>query len=275
MNGDESNLITLEVDGPSSEDGHVRADEFIEKLEDLITALNGVDKMVGDTGQPTLYYRIVAVSHTSPLTITLEPVVRKRVATPARDHIRTRHHRFFRELAAIRTNQPISPELDDRTIEHLRDLVSGLGQSFNRAAVFNSEARVELDSTFETNVRKLLDEEDCSYGGFEGMLDAANIHGRTRRVWLHPKLGPQKVRCDFLPGMTDQIKECFGQYIRVEGFKYFRAQSPFPYRIKVIEFEALEGDEESALINLGGIAPGATGDMTSVEFVRAIRDEWD
>ena len=69
MNGDESNLITLEVDGPSSEDGHVRADEFIEKLENLITALNGVDKMVGDTGQPTLYYRIVAVSHTSPLTM--------------------------------------------------------------------------------------------------------------------------------------------------------------------------------------------------------------
>jgi hypothetical protein len=272
MNGERENLITMEFDGPASEQGHVRLDEFIEKLEDLITTLNGIDRLVGETAQTTLYYRIVAVSHSSPLTITIEPVVKKRITQPAPDHIKTRHHRFFR---AIKSNEPISPDLDDRTIERIRDLVSGLGETFERAVLSNAEARIELDRTFETNVRKLLDEEDCSYGGFEGMLDAANIHGETRRFWLYPRIGAQRVRCDFLPGTATQIREAMGRYIRVEGFKYFRAQSPFPYRVKVRHFEPLEADNESALFNLGGIAPSATGEMTSVDFVRAIRDEWD
>lgn len=274
MSGENDNLITLELDGPASEQGHVRVDEFINKLEDLITTLNGIDRIVSESAQATLYYRIVGVSHESPLTITIEPVVRKRVTKPAADHIATRHHRFFRELRAIKANQPISPELDDRTIERMRDLVSGLGDTFTRAVVSNGEARVELDKTFETNVRKLLDEEDCSYGGFEGTLDAANIHAETRRFWIYPRIG-QRVRCDFLPGTATQIREALGQYIRVEGFKYFRAQSPFPYRIKVRHFEGLEGDDDSALFNLGGIAPAATGEMNSVDFVRAIRDEWE
>ncbi len=44
-----SNLITIKVEGFDSENGHVRADEFVGELERLLTVLNGVDKLVGST----------------------------------------------------------------------------------------------------------------------------------------------------------------------------------------------------------------------------------
>lgn len=274
MNGESKNLITLEVEGINSEHGHVRLEDFLKKLEDLLVTLNGIDRIVSQTFQPTLYYRIVEINHSSPLEITIEPVVRQQTPT-AHEYIAVRHHRFFKELSAIRQNEPVSPEVDDRLIERLRDLVEGRGQSFAKASISNSEARVELDDVFEKNVRKLLAEEDCSYGGVDGALDSVNIHGTSRQFWIYPRIGAQKVRCEFLPGTSEQVREALGRYVRVEGLKYFRSPSPYPYRIAVKELEILDGEEESALINLRGIAPDATGELSSVEFVRAIRDEWD
>jgi hypothetical protein len=275
VNG-ESKLIKLQVEGVESEQGHVRFDDFLQKLEDLLITLNGVDRIVGNTFQPTLYYRVVDVSHTSPVAITLEPVVRERMAPgAAENHIKIRHNRFFKELSAISRNEPVSPEVDERLLERLRDLAEGVGRSFQRAAISNSETRVEIDEAFETNIRKLLAEEDCSYGGVEGTLDAANIHGALRRFWIYPRLGADRIRCDFLPGTSEQIREALGHYVRVEGVKYFRAPSPYPYRIAVKEFEILDTEESAALVDLRGIAPNATGQLSSVDFVRAIRDEWD
>jgi hypothetical protein len=275
MNG-ESKLIKLEVEGVASEEGHVRFDELLQKLEDLLIALNGVDRIVGNTFQPTLYYRVVDVSHGSEVAITLEPVVREQMsARRAAAHIDTRHTRFFKELTAIKMNEPVSPEVDEHLLERLRDLAEGIGRSFQRAVISNSESRVELDQTFESNVRKLLAEEDSSYGGVEGTLDAVNIHGALRRFWIYPRLGADRIRCDFLPGTEEQIRDALGHYIRVEGVKYFRAGNPYPYRISVRNFERLDTEEFTSLVDLRGIAPGATGELSAVEFVRAIRDEWD
>ena len=275
MNG-ESNLIKLAVEGVASEEGHVRFDEFLQKLEDLLIALNDVDRIVGNTQRPALYYRLVDVSHGSEVAITLEPVVRQRMpAARAAREINARHTRFFKELSAIKMNEPVSPDVDERLLERLRDLVEGIGRTFQRASISNSESRVDLDETFETNVRKLLAEEDSSYGGVEGKLDAVNIHGALRRFWIYPRLGADRIRCDFLPGTADEIRDALGHYIRVEGIKYFRAPNPYPYRIAVRDFEILDTEEATALVDLRGIAPGATGHMSAVDFVRAIRDEWD
>lgn len=124
MNAESENLITLSVVGIESEGGHVRADELLDELSNLLEALNRFDRIVSQTGSPTLYYRIIAVHHASPLSITLEPVVRHRIQKPATDHITIRHARFFKELEAIRRNEPLSPEVDDQLLEHLSGLTA-------------------------------------------------------------------------------------------------------------------------------------------------------
>ncbi len=275
MNADPKKLITLSVVGVDSEGGHVRADEFLEEVSHLLTTLNSIDRIISQTGNPTLYYRIVAVSHSSPITFTLEPVVRPRFPKPAANHIEIRHDRFFRELEAISLNQPVSPDIDDQVLEHLRELTAGAESSFKAVTISNSSRRVQLDAKFEENVRKLLNEEDASYGHVEGSLDTVNIHGHARRFWIYPRVGAQKIRCDFLPGTSDQLRDALGQYVRVEGFKFFRPQSPYPFRVSVREFEIVSDQHEVHLTALKGIAQGATGEMSAVEFVRNIRNEWD
>jgi len=270
-----SDLITLQIAGTESEGGHILVPDFIERMEDLISVLNGIDRIVGESSQTTLDYRIVDAKHSSPLSITIEPVIKKRVARPAPEYIHVRHARFFRELSAIRRGQPVSPEMDDRMLERVRALVEGVGQQFASASISNGEAKIELDATFEANIRRLLDEEDASYGNEQGTLEALNIHGRSRTCWIYPRVGPQRIRCDFLPGTRDQIIELIGKCVWVEGVKYFRPNSPFPFRVSVRDFGILSEQDTISIQELEGIAPRAAGELSPVQFVRKIRDEWD
>ena len=271
-----SNLITIEIEGTASQDGHVLLSDFIARIKNLLAVLNGIDRMVGDTAKPTLNYRIIDAKHNSPLTFTLEPVIRKGVAKPKPQHIQLRHNRLFKEVGAIRKNEPISPEVDESILENLRNLVQGVGRDFTSAKLSNGDVEVDLDASFDVNVRRLLDEEDVSYGNEEGMLEAANIHGKNRTCWIYPRVGAQKIRCEFLPGNRDIIKDNLGKQVHVEGFNYFRPNSPFPFKVAVREFEVIEPNEEIIYLkNIGGICPDATGDVSSVDFIRKIRNEWE
>ena len=69
-----SDTIKFTVEGPDSEHGHVRVERVVEQLERLLSALNGIDRLVGDADRPKLYYRISEATHSSPMSITLEPV---------------------------------------------------------------------------------------------------------------------------------------------------------------------------------------------------------
>jgi hypothetical protein len=257
-----------------SEGGHIKADAFTEKLEHLLVALNEIDRAVAESGTPKLYYRIVQASHTNALRLTLEAVVRKG-AKVAPDHAHKCRSIFFRELHAIITMEPASQNIDLEFLDHIRDVVLGIGEDFKNAEISNGEDRIQLDKRFEDHVKELTGEECFSRGGLEGTLDAANIHGTMRRFWIYPKVGPTKVRCDFLPGTQAEIKDALGRFVRVVGLKFFRANSPHPFRIKVTNFNILSSDEAVSINELRGIAPDATGELNAVEFVRKIRDEWD
>jgi hypothetical protein len=269
-----SNLITVQFEGMPDQNGHLTVAEFLQKIEQLLASLNGIDRIVGQTSRPTLTYRIVDAKHSSPITLTIEPVVRRRVTIEGTDHVERRNKRFFTELNAIRRGEPVSPEIDDDLLMHIRGLVEGIGKDFVSARISNGNASVELDYVFEEKVRKLLDEEDCSYGGEEGMLEAVNIHGAKPTCWIYPKIGAKKIRCDFLPGMQDQIRDNLGQFVRVEGLKFFRPNSPFPFRVSVKDLIPIQIDAAAPLASLKGVAPNATGALSAVEFVRKMRDEW-
>ena len=193
----------------------------------------------------------------------------------APDYVQQCRRRFFGEMGAIRSMKPISADIDLDLLDQIRDIAFGVGQDFKRAEISNGEYRVEINDEFEKNIKQITGEGDISYGSLEGMLDAANIHGVARRFWIYPKIGPQKVRCDFLPGTKDQIKAAMGHCVRVTGLKFFRTANPHPFRIKVKDFNVVSSESAVSVNDLGGMAPNATGEMSAVEFIRAIRDEWD
>lgn len=269
-----SNLITIRMEGSKDQQGHVLAADFMQKLENLLSALNGIDRIESKTDKLTLNYRIVAATHSSPLSVSLEPFYRTRARIEGSDHIERRNKRFFGELNAIRAGIPLSPEVDETLLECFSGLADGLGEGFTRTTILNGMVSVEIDQNFETNVRKLLNEEDASYGGEEGMLEAINLHG-SPRCWIYPKIGAAKMRCDFQPGMKDLVVKYIGRFIRVEGVKFFRPHSPYAFRIAAKELIPLEEESAISLHSIRGIAPDATGSITATDFVRKLRDEWE
>jgi hypothetical protein len=63
--------------------------------------------------------------------------------------------------------------------------------------------------------------------------------------------------------------------VRVTGARHFKENASFPYAIDVSDFEPLMPDSQLAkLSQLRGVAPNATGNMKSEDFVRQLRDDW-
>jgi hypothetical protein len=271
--------ITYSIEGTDSEVGHVKADAFLDRISHLLNALNGIDRVVGKSGAPKLYYRIVAAKHSSPLALTFEPVLKKPSLEPSDQrggYIRRCHDRFFGELESIRTNGQVSDEIDTTLLEHLYELVEGVGREYKNASISNRTEAIDIDVAFEANLKRLVQEDESAYGTLEGKLEAVNIHAGSRRFWIYPSIGlPQRIRCEFLPGTQAQVKEALGNYVRVEGLKHYRLGESFPFKISVREFDVVPTDEAISFNQLSGIAPDATGGLSAVDFVRKIRDEWE
>ena len=63
----------MQLTGKHEDEQHVRLYEFIVQLNALRQALVNTDRIVNRQEKPTLYYRIVDLSHSSPASVVLEP----------------------------------------------------------------------------------------------------------------------------------------------------------------------------------------------------------
>jgi len=82
--------------------------------------------------------------------------------------------------------------------------------------------------------------------------------------------------CKFPEALLGDVQRALGRFVSVRGKCFYRPGTAFLYRIDVWEMEVLPPSEElPSLSDLCGIAPDATGDKSSEQFVRELRDEWD
>lgn len=109
-------------------------------------------------------------------------------------------------------------------------------------------------------------------GTLEGRLRRADAGGRFR---IEPSVG-ETAQCVFPAGKEREFRSALGRKVRATGELTYPAGSDFPRSIKVETVEILpEDDELPSLSDLRGIAPGITGDLSSEEFVRMLRDEYE
>jgi hypothetical protein len=265
--------ITLRLEGLPEEDGHVRLSDLLTELQALKDTLDNVDRMVGQTADTVLYYRVIDLQHNSPATVVLEPHIKPKKRKNAGDAIRVRHHRFFQELDAIGKKKPVSEELDTKTLLSFKRLVDGVGKAFYKATISNSVSSIPLTESLRQNVDVLIEKEHRSRGAITGKLEALNVHKTTNTFWIYPAVGPRKVLCKFRTSDREKVKGCIDMIVRVEGVKFFRPNANVPHRIEVDEFETLP-ESNGSVADIGGIAPHATGEESSVDFIRRHRDEW-
>ncbi len=270
---DDELKIVFKVEGLDSEGGHVRLDHLLKQLELLKKGLEQIDSIVDDEGKPAAYYRVVAASHSSPLTMTLEPVPREtRKEKPTRERLIRGHDRFFTEINSLRSGTPPSADVDNETLQTLQKLVSLQGRTYKTASVYNHTASVQLDVVLKQKVDFFLHVEDQSYGTISGRLDQLNLHAGTNAFWIYPAAGPKRILCKFLPGDKAKVKNALEKTVEVTGTKYYRPNSDFPHRIEVASFEEIPFISSKAILSIK--EPGEFSKHDSVTEINELRDEW-
>jgi hypothetical protein len=265
-------IITLKVEGSPEDNGDVRLSELINELLALRSALKQTERVVSGQEESLIYYKVVDMSHSSPATIVLKavpvnPKVGKRIALAT-------VQKFFRTLDKIQKTGRAPKDIDSQTLEAYKALGAMTEKNISRVEIINTEYEVSIDESFKKKLDNIIGADDIIEGSIDGMLEWVNIHN-TNRFHIYPSIGPKKVDCTFQYKIKDKVKAGIDRQVRVYGELKYRKRDDFPYAINVSDIEILpEDDELPTLYDLRGVAPNATGDMDSAEFVRSIRDAW-
>jgi hypothetical protein len=262
--------ITLQLEGSPTDEGHLRLGELIKQLELVRSALKQTERIVTKTEDRLLYYKVVDLSHSSPLTCVLE-------ATPVKPEIKPQIATrtvtaFFRNIRQIGRRGRVPSNVDLPALEAYRDLGSLLEKNISGFKIINSNFSVEIDERFKSRVTEIIGPDELAEGSLTGMLEWLNIHN-TNVFHVYPVIGPKKVNCVFPQKLRETVISAIDRHVRVFGELRYKRRDNFPYAMNVSDIEILPTDDElPTLYDLRGIAPHATGDMNSVEFVRSIRD---
>jgi hypothetical protein len=262
--------ITIRLHGAVEDDGHIRLTEFIKQLEAVKAALKQTERLITKSEERSLYYKIVDLSHSSPATIVIE-------ATPLDQNVEVKVAaetvtKFFSNLRQVKRGR-VPSNIDLPALLAYRNLGSMLEQHVSEVDIINSEQSISIDEVFKSKVTEIIGPDERVEGSMSGTLEWLNLHN-TNRFHIYPTIGPKKVDCDFPPPLRDKVIAAIARYVLVIGELRYKKLSNFPYAIDVRDIEVLPPEDElPTLYDLRGIAPDATGNMTSAEFIRSIRDE--
>ena len=264
--------ITIRVLGLPQDKGHVRLTEFIRQLESVKNALKHTERALTGSEDLLVYWRVVDLRHESPATVVLEEVAAKRDSrkSSAPPPVADEFIRTLREIA----RKAVLPDRqkDLSVLESYREL-GALADS--GIAGFNIRAgrrSIDIGERFRKNIDRIIGPDELIEGSISGVLEAINLHN-TLRFNIYPEIGPKKVTCSFASELKGDVIRALDQYVTVAGTLRYKSWSPFPHAVDVKELEILpDEDTLPALAALRGIAEGATGDLSSEDFVRKLRD---
>lgn len=261
--------ITVTIEGSTEDKGHVRLTEFIKQLEAVRSSLKQTERLVSNSDTPSLYYRIVELTYSSPARVVIEP---SSIDPNSGDlGIRT-VRKFVTNLRQV-SNGRRPAQVDLSALQSYQNLTSMLRQHIGKVEIRNGDKPVVIDNKFAKRIAKIIGPDEIAEGSVSGMLEWLNLHN-ANRFHIYPTVGPHKVDCDFPAHLRPQVIAAVDKYVQVIGQLRYKHLEKFPYAINVNQIDVLPSEDDlPTLYDLRGIAQGATGDMSAADFVRALRDE--
>jgi len=236
-------------------------DEFTGFCRALSKCLRRIDGIVGSDND-RLFYRVVGMK-TASASVTLEAA---HSATGDIDGEKV--FGLFRDTAArLQAGKTPDNRLAFDDIQAFRELLSPLGRHTSQIWVDG----IRLTAKYVTTIDRILGSAIPSEGEVTGCLERLNLHGRSEFV-LFPVAG-HKIACTFHKSLLEAVRKGIKRTVTVSGTLYFQPDKPLPERVRVKRMEIHPPDNSlPRLRDLKGLSRRCTGKMTSVEFVRAIRD---
>ncbi len=263
--------IVLTIEGPDGNNGHVELSVFAKKIEHFLGVLN---KSVKERGQEGIVFQVIRLSHSSPVTIECEPISRERQPSAI-------------AVDAIDKNMSCVMEEKTRTLSH--SVLSALEElaNFQPGKIARAEVRIlrngdegtrtyTLDDRFRDHLNSARRIEEQLISTIDGRLEQINIHDRIKVFRIYPSMpDSSSIKCIFPPSLLERVQNALGSFVSVSGACFYRPDAPLPYKVSVQDMEVLPpADQLPTLSDLHGIAPGATDETSSEQFVRELRDRW-
>lgn len=261
--------ITIRIQGAREDAGHVRLTDFIRQLEAVKSSLKHTERLLTDDEDSGLYYRIVQLSYSSPATVTIE-------ATPRPDSIpeiaEKTVSKFVTNLSQVTRGRRPS-RIDLTALQSYQNLGSMLKQHLSKVEIKNGHKKVTINDKFADKIARIIGPDEIAEGSMFGTLEWLNIH-HTNRFHVYPIIGPKKIDCDFPAHLKPKVIAGIDRYVQVFGQLRYKHLERFPYAVNVKDIDVLPLENDlPTLYDLRGIAPEATGSVSAVDFIRALRDE--
>lgn len=272
----DSNRISIQVEGSINDNGLVRVSDFTAKLNTLLEIISKLDKLVGRSVVPSLYAVIYELRLSSPSLVGYE----LKTIKSHKDHREAVVNKFFEGLSFIEKGD-VPLDYDSDILQSYKKLGSGQRQDgkkdsyLNEIICYSGDVRIKLSQSFERKVDNIIGEDEIADGTASGILEYLNIHGNKNVFNIYPTAGARQVKCHFPPPLKPKVIQAVDRYVNVIGKLRYKKRDNFPYSMDVEELEISPPENElPTLFDLLGMAPNATGELSSEEFIRKIRDEW-
>lgn len=261
--------VKIQLTGSSSDEQHVRFSDFLIQFHALKVALANVERIISGHERPSVYFRVVDLSHRSPATVTLEA----QGATLNDDLSGSVVDKFFDGLRQINEEGQISKEYDRATLEAFKGLGATLRKHVTEIQFSNDSFQIAYTREMQRSINRILGPETIEAGSIAGRLDAINVHNKANKFYLYPSVGPKKVVCHFPESMVAAAIAAIQRHVEVTGSFKYKRRDCFPHEVEVDSLRVFPPiGQLPSLRSLRGIAPNATGDLDSVAFVRERRN---
>jgi hypothetical protein len=260
--------LTLHIEGLAEDSGDLKLGVFIEKLKLLKSALRETDRILHGADTQTIDLLVADLTHSSPAAVTLRaaPV---NAAESAAEVFRY----FARAVGDLSSRGGGVANASVSLLEKILELCNGYGDRFSRMWLSDgTNTLAGFDSTTRESVLAALGRTIYAIGSVKGSVERYNGHGDRKYFYVYPLLGG-RVKCLFENALRLDAAAAVEQTVVVHGRLFYHEGQFFPYQIQVDTIE-LTGETSATLASLIGSAPDATGDQSSVDFIKDNRNEW-
>jgi hypothetical protein len=267
-----SDLIVVRLVGSDSDEGDVRLSDFIDQLSAIKDVLRETGHAIYGREAPEMEFKIVGLKRSSPATVTIKPIVPR----GEKSRIAKICNGFVSGLSTIKIKKKAPAHADLATLESYRNLATPLQKHIQRVEISrDTDKVVSIDRSFRETVTDIIGPDLESTGSVSGFLEKVNLHNGNR-FDIYPKVGPRRVQCSFSEDQMEKVREGLKRHVTVSGKLRYKSWDKFPYAVNVKLIDVHEQDRDlPSIFDLQGLAAGITGDVSSEEFVRTIRErDW-
>jgi len=241
-------------------------------MQTLKNALRETERIVARR-DPSLYFNIKSLQKNSPANVTLEAVSDDEGESSTPQYASRVVRSLTTNLRIIANKRAIPRGLDVPALESYRDMAISTDKHGVDVKLQTGNHSVLINSQFGQILDSIIGEDEFSYGSVSGKIEAINLHHRNRRFQIFPTVGPSRVVGTFLTKDRKAFANSLDKYVTVFGRLRYKTWDRFPYAISAHDI-TVHDITVDGLDQIKGIAPEATGQLTSQEFIDRLNDEW-